>query len=178
MCRECSSEVVEAWRLMTVSCEQRKADRDKDGQRQKQRHKHTLICIPPSLSPSLPPSPPSRRLSLSQVVVNFSATWCAPCTRIAPELSALAARCENARFRRVDVDEVPELADKYQVKTMPSFVFVKEGDVVGRVEGAQLKQVQDLGLSLPPPLSPTKPPYASERVQGREGERIEEGEGD
>jgi len=75
------------------------------------------------------------------VVIDFSATWCRPCKEIAPDYDKLATRFTNWVFTKVDVDLVPDATELYQVTCMPTFVFVRNGQVVGRVEGANINAV-------------------------------------
>ena len=72
------------------------------------------------------------------VVIDFFATWCGPCKRIAPTFEKLAEAFSNVTFLKVDVDEAPELVDAFGVQAMPTFVFLKDGNEVKRVEGADM----------------------------------------
>ncbi|CAL4902360.1 unnamed protein product [Urochloa decumbens] len=65
------------------------------------------------------------------VVIDFTASWCGPCRIIAPVFADLAKRNPNVVFLKVDVDEL-----KFSVEAMPTFLFMKEGDVKDRVVGA------------------------------------------
>ena len=75
------------------------------------------------------------------VVIDFSATWCGPCKRIAPEYDKLSTQFTNWVFTKVDVDLVPDAAEFYNVTCMPTFVFVRNNQVVGRVEGSNMNEV-------------------------------------
>lgn len=78
------------------------------------------------------------------VVVDFFATWCGPCKMIAPLLDKFSAEYSQAKFIKVDVDELGELAQEYEISSMPTVVFFKKGSVVTKVVGANpsmLKQV-------------------------------------
>ena len=71
------------------------------------------------------------------VVVDFFATWCGPCKMIAPVLDQLAEEFgESACFVKVDVDEDRSLAQRYGIKSMPTLVLIKNGEVVDKVIGA------------------------------------------
>lgn len=76
------------------------------------------------------------------VVIDFFATWCGPCKRIAPTYEKLSEAFTTVQFLKVDVDESPELVNTYDVNAMPTFVFLKDGKVVKRVEGADLDGLQ------------------------------------
>merc|ERR1712226_286467 len=64
------------------------------------------------------------------VVIDFTATWCGPCQRIAPKF------VEWEGTFKVDVDENEETAAAYGVSAMPTFKFIKGGQKVGEVVGA------------------------------------------
>ena len=75
------------------------------------------------------------------VVIDFSATWCVPCKRIAPDYDKLSTQFTNWVFTKVDVDLVPDAAEFYNVTCMPTFVFIRESKVVGRIEGSDINAV-------------------------------------
>ena len=72
------------------------------------------------------------------VVIDFFATWCGPCKRIAPTFEKLADSLTSIQFFKVDVDESPELVNEFDVSAMPTFIFLKDGKEVRRVEGADM----------------------------------------
>jgi len=76
------------------------------------------------------------------VVADFSAVWCGPCRRIAPFYEQLAQARRDALFLKIDVDECPETAGKWQVRAFPTFLFFKDGLKAGEVKGAQPEQLQ------------------------------------
>ncbi|KAK5778440.1 thioredoxin TRX2 PWA37_000306 [Arxiozyma heterogenica] len=77
------------------------------------------------------------------VVVDFFATWCGPCKMIAPMIEKFAEQyAEQATFLKVDVDQVPDLAQKYGVSAMPTLVFFKNGSELTRVVGANMAAVK------------------------------------
>ncbi|KAL3723775.1 hypothetical protein ACJRO7_035877 [Eucalyptus globulus] len=76
------------------------------------------------------------------VVVEFTALWCGPCHLIARFLAELAEKFPNVLFLKVDVDELKTVAQEWAVKAMPTFMFVKGGEIVDRVEGRQEDQLR------------------------------------
>jgi thioredoxin 1 len=78
------------------------------------------------------------------VVIDFFATWCGPCKRIAPLFENLADKFYPAiAFLKVDVDESPELIDRFDISAMPTFIFLKDGKLVKRVEGADVAALEE-----------------------------------
>jgi thioredoxin 1 len=76
------------------------------------------------------------------LLADFYATWCPPCKQIAPiyaQLSATHASPGKFAFVKINVDEQRELAGKYGVSAMPTFLLFKEGKKVGEVRGADVK---------------------------------------
>ncbi|CDK28354.1 unnamed protein product [Kuraishia capsulata CBS 1993] len=86
--------------------------------------------------------------SESLVVVDFFATWCGPCKMIAPLLEKFAAEYSSAAFYKVDVDELPEVAGANEVSSMPTILFFKKGEVVGKVIGANPAAIKQTIASL------------------------------
>ena len=74
------------------------------------------------------------------VLVDFWASWCGPCRMIAPFIEQLADEYEcKVAFMKVNVDEQPELCEKYRVSSIPNLVLFKDGDVVEQSAGARPK---------------------------------------
>lgn len=71
------------------------------------------------------------------IVVDFTATWCGPCQRIAPAYEKLAEAHEDAAlFVKIDVDELGDLAAELGVTSMPTFLFLRDGQVIDTLRGA------------------------------------------
>ena len=77
------------------------------------------------------------------VVIDFFATWCGPCKRIAPTFEKLADSLTSIVFLKVDVDESPEIVNQFDISSMPTFVFLKNGTEVKRVEGADMAALEE-----------------------------------
>ncbi|HCH6737382.1 TPA: thioredoxin [Staphylococcus aureus] len=74
-------------------------------------------------------------------LVDFLATWCGPCKMIAPVLEELAADYEGkADILKLDVDENPSTAAKYEVMSIPTLIVFKDGQPVDKVVGFQPKE--------------------------------------
>jgi len=71
------------------------------------------------------------------VLVDFWAGWCGPCRAVAPEVSKLAASHRgDVVVAKVDTERLPELAARYNVHGIPSFILFRRGQPEGRLEGA------------------------------------------
>lgn len=70
------------------------------------------------------------------VVVDFTATWCGPCQRMAPIFQQYAAKYPRAVFLKVDVDQCQETAAAQGVSAMPTFIFYRNKTKVDRLQGA------------------------------------------
>jgi thioredoxin 1 len=71
------------------------------------------------------------------MLVDFWATWCGPCKMIAPLIEQLGKDYEGrAIIGKVDVDQQPELAQEYEVMSIPNVVIIKDGEVIDRKVGA------------------------------------------
>ncbi len=74
------------------------------------------------------------------VLVDFWATWCAPCRMIAPVISAIAEEYEGKlKVGKVNVDENSQLAIRYGIRAIPTLLLFKEGKVVEQMVGVQPK---------------------------------------
>ncbi|XP_057321385.1 thioredoxin-like protein 1 [Microplitis mediator] len=69
------------------------------------------------------------------VIVDFTATWCQPCQRIAPVFQQLSAQYPNAVFLKVDVDKLPETAASQNVSSMPTFIFYRNRSKIDMCQG-------------------------------------------
>ena len=72
------------------------------------------------------------------VMVDFWAEWCGPCRAVAPVLEQLATET-GVPLMKVNIDENPGLAARYEVRSIPTILFIEDGEVVDRVVGAAPK---------------------------------------
>lgn len=75
------------------------------------------------------------------VMVDFWAVWCGPCQMVAPIVDELAKEyAGKLKVRKLNTDENPEIAGRYQVMSIPTILFLKDGQVVERLVGARPKR--------------------------------------
>ena len=71
------------------------------------------------------------------VLVDFSADWCGPCKMMAPVIEELAGEYEGEmKIGKINVDQSPDIAQKYNVMSIPMFAFFKNGEVIETAVGA------------------------------------------
>ncbi len=66
------------------------------------------------------------------VMVDFWATWCGPCQMLGPIVEQVAGETEDIKICKMDVDENPATAMKYQIMSIPTMILYKNGQEVAR----------------------------------------------
>jgi thioredoxin len=72
------------------------------------------------------------------VAVKFWASWCGPCKAIEPHLKKIETEFPQVKFVSVEIEQVPSIAQKFRIKSLPSLLLIKNGQEVQRVNGAVL----------------------------------------
>lgn len=73
-------------------------------------------------------------------LIDFGAEWCVYCKKIAPIIEELSAEFPGVVFGSIDVDLEPMLAARFQVRSLPTVLLLKDGNVVKQFIGAQTKE--------------------------------------
>lgn len=68
------------------------------------------------------------------VIVDFFANWCGPCKMMMPVLDDIE-KTENIKVIKINVDENPEITSEFNIRSVPTFFFYKEGNEVARTVG-------------------------------------------
>lgn len=74
------------------------------------------------------------------VLLDFWAGWCNPCRMLAPILDEIAAEHPEIKVAKVNIDEEPELANQFQVMSIPSVFVMKNGEIINQSVGVKPKQ--------------------------------------
>ncbi len=81
-----------------------------------------------------------KEISKGKVVVKYTADWCAPCRMMAPIFEALSKEIKNVKFSELDVDHNPEIAAKFTVMSIPTFMIFKDGKPAKTLVGGMSKE--------------------------------------
>lgn len=75
------------------------------------------------------------------VLLDFWATWCGPCRMLSPIVDEIANEVEGkAKVCKINVDEQPDLAQQFGIMSIPTLVFMKNGEIVAKEVGVRSKQ--------------------------------------
>jgi thioredoxin 1 len=83
-----------------------------------------------------------------QLIVDFYADWCQPCKIVGPILEELSLDKPNIVFTKCNVDKNPGVAIKYQIRSIPTIMYFKDGKLIESQLGANPKQVFENRINL------------------------------
>ncbi len=74
------------------------------------------------------------------VFVDFYADWCGPCKMVGPLVEELSNEMKDVKFVKVNVDNLPDVAQRYGIMSIPTLLAFKNGELVGNIVGFQPKE--------------------------------------
>ena len=74
------------------------------------------------------------------VLLDFWASWCGPCRMVGPALEEIAEERPDIKVGKINVDEQPELANQFQIMSIPALMVMKNGQIVNSSVGARPKK--------------------------------------
>jgi thioredoxin 1 len=76
------------------------------------------------------------------IVVCFGAEWCGPCKALQPKLNDLSNNYPNIKFIKVDIEKCPEVADKFNIASVPTTLILKDCSIYKTIVGADILGIQ------------------------------------
>ena len=73
-------------------------------------------------------------------VYYFTADWCGPCKKVRPIVEELSRDQSEVKFQIIDVDSEEELARRFEVRSIPTFILIEDGQEVNRFTGAKTRK--------------------------------------
>ncbi|KAJ5886701.1 thioredoxin domain-containing protein [Penicillium subrubescens] len=77
------------------------------------------------------------------IVLDAWAEWCGPCKAIAPKVEEFSTQYPQAKFYKVDVDKVPDVAQELGIRAMPTILFFNNGEKITEVVGANPQGIEN-----------------------------------
>ncbi|MBI2667470.1 thioredoxin [Candidatus Woesearchaeota archaeon] len=74
-----------------------------------------------------------------KIIIDFWADWCYPCKEMSPLFEEISKEIKGLKFAKIDVDEEPEIASRFGVMSIPTFLLLKDGKEVKRFVGVMAK---------------------------------------
>jgi thioredoxin 1 len=78
-----------------------------------------------------------------KLVIDAYSTWCGPCKMMAPLFEALSTKFPAIGFYKMDTDAAEELTVRFSVTALPTFIFIKDGQILNTVIGANQKALEN-----------------------------------
>jgi thioredoxin 1 len=80
-------------------------------------------------------------------VVKYGASWCGPCRVLAPIMDGVSTKFDDVNFGEIDVDSQSEIAREQGIRSVPTILFFKKGEIVERMVGLQQSEVYESKIS-------------------------------
>ncbi len=74
------------------------------------------------------------------VLIDFYADWCGPCKMLSPIIDEIARSNSDVKVVKINIDKEPDLANRYDVMSIPTLVLVNSGKIINRSVGLQPKE--------------------------------------
>lgn len=68
--------------------------------------------------------------------IKFGAAWCAPCKKLTPSFNKMENEFPDVKFHSINVDDNPELAKQYRIRSLPTVILLLDGREINRLNGA------------------------------------------
>lgn len=81
-----------------------------------------------------------KRDEKNLIMAFFHADWCGPCRALAHTIDGIEKQFDDVTLVHIDIDESHELVDEYNIRAVPTLIFIKNGYIVGRVAGTVSSQ--------------------------------------
>ena len=78
--------------------------------------------------------------NIGLTVIDFWATWCGPCQMLAPIIEEIADERDDVKICKVNVDEAMDLAQMFHIVSIPTIVFLKDGEFIYQMVGLRSKE--------------------------------------
>ena len=79
-----------------------------------------------------------------RVVAWFTASWCGPCKAITPHIQKVSESNKSVDFVKIDIDENQDLAEEYEVASVPTFILFKDKVIAERILGANAGKIDEM----------------------------------
>ena len=78
-------------------------------------------------------------------VIDFKASWCKPCKKLQPMMEDLVSNYPSVNFYQIDTDDevTEEIVDHFNIKALPTIIYLKKGEIVGNVVGIDIQVIEN-----------------------------------
>jgi len=83
-------------------------------------------------------------LRTEKAIICFSASWCSPCQKFKPIYSQIADKYKHIKFFKVDINDNEEFTNRYDIKSIPTFVFLKNGEKINEYIGSDENKLVEI----------------------------------